>query len=75
MLTPLATLAFLAAIWVAVTFLFETFAGNGSKIVAALKGHSQLAARPTIVPVPVRLTQRSRMQRPMRAEPRWRAAA
>lgn len=74
MLAPLATLAFLATLWLIGTLVQKTIAERGPKMVAALKGHSQLAATPTFIPVRLRVAQRSRM-RPMRAAPRWRAAA
>jgi hypothetical protein len=54
--------------------LLKTVAGNRTKMVAALQGHSELAVVQTVVPVPARATQRSRL-RTMPAEPRWRAAA
>lgn len=74
MLAPLATLAFLAALWFIAMLLLESVAQSRSKIAAALRGHSQLSSTPAVVPVPVRVSQRSR-QRAIRAEPRWRAAA
>ena len=74
MLAPLATLAFLAALWLIAVLLAQAVTDSRSKMLAALRGHSQLAATPTVVPVAARVSQRSR-QRPMRAQPRWRAAA
>jgi hypothetical protein len=75
MLAALVTLAFLAAIWVAVVAAMLTFAGNRPKILAALRGNSLLAVERRSPPVPVRVSQRSRLQRPLRARPEWRAAA
>jgi hypothetical protein len=74
MLAALATLAFLAAIWLTVFAVMLTLAGNRTKIIAALRGRS-LLSQPRSTPVPVRITQRSRLQRPLRARPEWRAAA
>ena len=74
MLAPFATLVFISTLWLIVSLLFKTVVESRSKISAALKGYSELAATPTIVPVPVRVTQRSRV-RAMRADPQWRAAA
>jgi hypothetical protein len=74
MLAALATLTFLAAIWLAVVAAAATLGANRTKILAALRGQSLLCERRS-TPVPVRVTQRSRLQRPLRARPEWRAAA
>lgn len=74
MLAALATLAFLVTIWAAVIAAALTLGGNRAKILAALSGRSQLCQRRS-APVPVRVSQRSRQQRPLRARPEWRAAA
>ena len=77
MLAPLATLAFLTAIWLAAKWLLDTIAEDGGKIAAALAGKSMLA-RPvqTVMPVSVRYQPRAgSVRRPMRAQPEWRAAA
>jgi hypothetical protein len=75
MLAPLATLAFLATLWLVVTIVAEMLGQNGWKIVAALKGHSMQATAPELRPVAVRVSQRTRPQRILRAQPRLRAAA
>jgi hypothetical protein len=75
MLAPLATLAFLATLWLVVTIVAEMIGQSGWKIVAALKGHSMLATAPAFRPVAVRVSQRSRAARVLRAQPRLRAAA
>lgn len=74
MLAPLATLAFLATLWLVAVVVAGMLAENG-KIVAALNGLSPLASAPRIRPTPVRVSQRFRAQRALRAQPRWRAAA
>ena len=75
MLAPLATLAFLATIWLIVTIAAEMFGVSGRKVAMALKGHSLLATAPSLRPVPVRVSQRARAQRTLRAQPQYRAAA
>ena len=71
MLAALGTLAFLATLWLLTIVGVAVLEESGAKIAAALKGkpqHQPAVAR-------VRLRARSRVQRPMRAEPRFRAAA
>ncbi len=76
MITAFATLVFLITIWLVVTVVAQTVAESGSKIVAALTGHSPLATVTNPVPLQVRVGQRSfRQQRSLRAQPRLRAAA
>jgi hypothetical protein len=75
MLAPLATLVFLAAIWLVAVVAADMFGVSGRKIVLAFKGQSLLATAPTVRPVTVRVSQRARVQRALRAEPRFRAAA
>ena len=70
MLAALATLPFLATLWLLVVLGAAVLEESGAKIAAALKGeppHRQ-------TPVSIRVRMRSRPQ-PMRAEPRLRAAA
>jgi len=74
MLAALATLASLAAIWLATFSVLLSLGGSQAKIIAALRGRS-LLSQPRSAPVPVRVSQRSRLQRPLRARPEWRAAA
>ena len=74
MTAPLATLAFLVALWVVSLVLTDLLNQGLSKVIAALKGRSALATAPSIRPVAVRVSQRSR-QRALRAQPRLRAAA
>ena len=75
MLAAFATLVFLAAMWLALGSAVLTLLGQENKIIAALRGCSSLAARPQIAGVAVRLSQPARIQRPLRAQPEWRAAA
>jgi len=76
MLAPLATIAFLSALWLGIVALARTLEHRGSKIMAALACQSPLAT-PRSVEVPVRVSNRivARQQRPMRATPTLRAAA
>ena len=71
MMAALGTLAFLATLWLLVVVGAAILEESGAKIAAALKGKS--AHQP--VSVPVRIRARVRMAQPMRAKPRWRAAA
>ena len=71
MIAALGTLAFLATLWLLVVVGAAVLEESGAKIAAALKGKP--ACRE--IAVPVRVRARVRMQRPMRARPRWRAAA
>ena len=71
MIAALGTLAFLTTLWLLVVVGAAVLEESGAKIAAALKGEP--AGRPAFVPVRVRA--RVRVQKPMRAEPRWRAAA
>jgi hypothetical protein len=76
MLAPLATIAFLFGLWLAVVAIARTLEHTGSTIMAALAGKSPLATAKSIE-VPVRVSNRAgaRQQRPMRATPTLRAAA
>ena len=71
MIAPLATLAFLATLWLLVVVGASVLEESGARIAAALK------ARPNVrrAAVPVRVRGRGRFQQPMRAKARWRAAA
>lgn len=71
MIAPLATLAFLATLWLIVVLGASVLEESGARIAAALRGKSP--SRQIIVPV--RARSRSRFQQPMRAKPRWRDAA
>jgi hypothetical protein len=75
MTAPLATLAFLVTLWVVNLVLADLLSNGLGKIGAALKGRSPLATAPSIRPVAVRVSQRSRPQRALRAQPHLRAAA
>lgn len=71
MIAPLGTLVFLATLWLLVVLGALVLEASGAKIAAALKGrpaHPQTFA-------PVRMRVRYRLQPPMRAAARWRAAA
>ena len=74
MIAALATLAFLAAAWLAIVAMARTLEDGASRIAAALRG------RPLQTPVPavaLRVNQRCPVQRPrrVRAQPALRAAA
>ena len=71
MLAPLGTLAFLATLWLLTVIGAAVLEESGAKIAAALKGKP--LHRPAVAPV--RMRTRPRLQRPMRAVPRWRDAA
>ena len=77
MIAPLATLAFLATIWLIARIALELADGSGAKILAALRGQSMLALPPQSVrPISVRFQPRAaEVRRPARAQPEWRAAA
>lgn len=72
MTAALGTLAFLATLWLLIVVGAAILEESGAKIAAALKGKS-MEPRPTFAPARVRA--RTRVQQPMRAEARWRAAA
>ena len=71
MMAALGTLAFLTTLWLLVVVGAAVLEESGGKIAAALKGRPARRA----VKVPVRVRTRSRLEQPMRARPRWRAAA
>ena len=71
MIAPLGTLAFLATLWLLVVVGAAVLEESGARIAAALKGKP--AHRRQVVPVRVRA--RAKLQQPMRAKARWRAAA
>ena len=75
MLAPLATLAFLTALWGVAAIITHIYARNGSRIAAALRGETPIARGMSLV-IRSRPT-RARMARrlPMRAQPHLRAAA
>jgi hypothetical protein len=71
MIAPLGTLAFLATLWLLVVLGAAMLEESGAQIAAALKGkrsHRQVS-------VALRVRTRPRLQQPMRARARWRAAA
>ncbi len=76
MMAPLATLLFLATMWLVVRLALD-HAGSGAKILAALRGQS-LVALPvqSVRPISVRFQPRAGLvRRPLRVQPEWRAAA
>ena len=77
MLAPLATLAFLATLWLVARLMLDRIAADGAKIVAALQGRSMLVQPPQSVrPLTVRFQPRAESVRyPAHAQPEWRAAA
>ena len=77
MLAPLATLAFLAALWLVAKLALDVVAQDGLKIGAALGGRSTIARPPQSVrPISVRFQPRAgSVRRPLHASPEWRAAA
>jgi hypothetical protein len=72
MIAALGTLAFLATLWLLVVVGAAVLEESGAKIAAALKGKS---GEPQMALVPARLRPRTRVQQPMRARARLRAAA
>ncbi len=76
MIAPLATLAFLATLWLIARIALD-YAGSGAKISAALRGRSMLALPPeSVQPISVRFQPRAEsVRRLVRAQPEWRAAA
>ena len=77
MLAPLATLAFLATLWLIARMALELSGETGSKVLAALRGQSMLAQPPqSLRPVTVRFQPRAgSVRRPVHVRPEWRAAA
>jgi hypothetical protein len=73
MLAALGTLAFLATLWLLAVVGAAVLEESGAKIAAALKG--ELRTRPSLATVPLRMRSRLRVQQPMCARPRRRAAA
>jgi hypothetical protein len=73
MIAALGTLTFLVTLWLLTVVGAAVLEESGAKIVAALKGKSALG--PKLAISPVRARTRVRLPRPMRAEPKWRAAA
>ena len=71
MTAALGTLVFLATLWLLVVVGAAVLEESGAKIAAALKGKTQGQS----IMVPVRIRIRSRVQRPVRANATWRAAA
>ena len=71
MIAALGTLPFLATLWLLVVLGASVLEESGAKIAAALKG--KMPHQPTVVPVRVRT--RPRLQQPMRASAKLRAAA
>ena len=75
MLAPIATLAFLAMLWLALVATANSLERGLGKITAALRGRSMLASAVNIPPVAIRFSPRSPAVRTARAQPRLRAAA
>lgn len=77
MIAPLATLAFLATLWLVVRIALDMADGSGAKMLAALRGQSMLALPPqSVKPISVRFQPRAIVvRRPVRVQPEWRAAA
>ncbi len=73
MIAALATLAFLATLWLLVVVGAAILEESGARIAAALKGQFGIRTRQPAAYAPVRV--RSRLRQPMRARPRLRDAA
>ena len=71
MSAALGTLPFLATLWLVVVLGARILEESGAKIAAALKGEPERLQSP----VQLRMRVRWHPRQPMRAEPRWRAAA
>ncbi|HEY8593506.1 MAG TPA: hypothetical protein VIL42_11690 [Sphingomicrobium sp.] len=72
MMAAIGTLVFLGTLWLMVVVGAAVLEESGAKIAAALKGKP---AAPKAAFVPVRIRTRTRIQQPMRASAKWRAAA
>ena len=77
MLAPLATLAFLATIWLLVRITLDMIDESGVKMLAAVRGQSVLSQPPLSGrPISVRFQPRAgSARRPLHVRPEWRAAA
>ena len=73
MIAALATLAFLATLWLVVVVGAAILEEGGARIAAALTGQSDAGQQRPIASS--RLRVRSRLRQPLRARPRLRAAA
>ncbi len=73
MIAALGTLVFLATLWLLVVVGAAVLEESGAKIAAALKGQSRTGRR--LAFAPARMRTRSRIQSPLRAQPRLRDAA
>ena len=72
MIAALATVTFLATLWLLVVMGAAILEESGAKIAAALEGRHDAG---TATPAYTRFRLRSRLRQPMRARPRWRDAA
>lgn len=75
MLAPLATLAFLTALWLVAVVTADLLGLSLGKVTAALRGNSLLSSAQTLRPIAARVSQRVRPAQPLRARSRLRAAA
>ena len=75
MIAALSTLSVLVLLWVIVAVSAEMLDESGGKVLAALRGRSQLAMAPVVRPINWKVSARARTTRPMRARPTLRAAA
>jgi hypothetical protein len=75
MLAPLATLAFLIALWLVSFVTSDLFGQSRAKILAALHGRSMLSAAMATPRVVVRISSRGRPPRTLHAQPELRVAA
>ena len=73
MIAAMATLVFLATLWLLVFVGAAILEESGARIAAALKGQSATAGQRHAAYAPFRV--RPRFRQPVRARPRWRAAA
>ena len=75
MLAPLATLAFLATLWLIALISAELLGASGGKIVAALRRQPPLVAAPNVHRLVARISLRARPQPFLHAQPQLCAAA
>lgn len=73
MIAALATLAFLATLWLLIVVGAAALEDSGARIAAALKGQLGIATPQPAAYARIRV--RSRLRQPMRARPRLRDAA
>ena len=75
MIAALATVLFLATLWLIAMLALTAGEQCGAKILAAVRGQSPLATAPVAQPISWKVSPRARSARSLRARPMLRAAA